>query len=118
MRSLSSNVLSTSTRKTIGRFLSAFALGTAASFRRYGQVAQALEERADEFDQFLSHVRQNFVSPFYETGHGIAFQISDAYSRIVRSLENLPEPATFRMALRVQASGSACNSRSRRSASR
>ena len=41
------------------------------------------------------------------TGHGFAFQISLAYSAIVRSLENLPEPATFRIALRAQASGSA-----------
>jgi hypothetical protein len=40
----------------------------------------------------------------YGTGHAFAFQISLAYSAIVRSLENLPELATFRMALRVQVS--------------
>ncbi len=33
------------------------------------------------------------------------FQVSTAYSRIVRSDEKLPIPATLRMALRVQASG-------------
>jgi len=32
----------------------------------------------------------------------MASQISAAYSAIVRSLENLPEQATLRMALRVQ----------------
>ena len=41
------------------------------------------------------------------TGHGFASQISAAYSAMVRSLENFPEPATFRMTLRAQASGSA-----------
>ena len=43
----------------------------------------------------------------YPTGHGFAFQISAAYCAMVRSLENLPEPATLRMALRAQASRSA-----------
>src|SRR5579863_5911233 len=38
-------------------------------------------------------------------GHGSAFQISAAYSAIVRSLENLPEAATLTIALRAQASG-------------
>ena len=49
-------------------------------------------------------------SAFYGTGHGFAFQMSAAYSAIVRSLENFPEPATFRMALRAQASASAYSS--------
>src|SRR5581483_10184233 len=35
----------------------------------------------------------------YPTGQGVAFQVSAAYSAMVRSLENLPEPATFKMAL-------------------
>ena len=39
-------------------------------------------------------------------GHGCAFQISFAYSAMVRSLENLPDAAMFRIALRVQASWS------------
>ena len=43
----------------------------------------------------------------YSTGQGTTFQISAAYSAIVRSLENFPDPATLAMALRVQASGSA-----------
>src|SRR4051794_5712591 len=46
----------------------------------------------------------------YGTGHGFTSQMSVAYSAIVRSLENFPEPATFKMAFRAQASGSAYNS--------
>ena len=42
---------------------------------------------------------------FYGTGQGSAVQMSAAYSLIARSLENLPEQATFRTALRDQASG-------------
>src|SRR5262249_25579859 len=47
------------------------------------------------------------------TGHGSACQISAAYSAMVRSLENLPEQATLRIAFRAQASGSAYNSPTR-----
>src|SRR6476620_5102610 len=36
---------------------------------------------------------------YSETGHAFASQISPAYSAIVRSLENFPEPATFKIAL-------------------
>ena len=43
----------------------------------------------------------------YGTGHGLASQISAAYSAMVRSLENLPEAATFRIALRAHPFGSA-----------
>jgi hypothetical protein len=43
----------------------------------------------------------------YCTGHGFTPQMPDAYSAMVRSVENLPEPATFRMAFRAQARGSA-----------
>ncbi len=50
---------------------------------------------------------------FYSTGQAFAFQISVAYSEIVRSLENLPELATLRIALRDQASGSAYRAPSR-----
>ena len=39
------------------------------------------------------------------TGHGFAPHMPVAYSRIVRSLENLPEPAIFKIALRAQSSG-------------
>src|SRR6476660_2472906 len=45
--------------------------------------------------------------PGYVTGHGLASQISLAYCAIVRSLENPPEAAMFKIALRCQASGSA-----------
>src|SRR5215468_3955392 len=41
------------------------------------------------------------------TGQGLACQISAAYCLIVRSLENLPEPATLRMAFFAQARRSA-----------
>jgi len=41
----------------------------------------------------------------YRTGDGLIFQISVAYSTIVRSLENLPEHATLMIAFRHQASG-------------
>jgi hypothetical protein len=43
----------------------------------------------------------------YGNGHGAAFQMSAAYSAMVRSLENFPDPATFRMALRAHPSESA-----------
>ena len=44
----------------------------------------------------------------------LMFQMSEAYSAIVRSLENLPVRATFKMALRVQTVGSRyCNPASR-----
>src|SRR5678815_5643658 len=36
---------------------------------------------------------------YWETGHAFAFQMSAAYSAIVRSLENFPELATFKIAL-------------------
>ena len=49
----------------------------------------------------------------YGTGHGSTFQMPAAYSEIVRSLENFPEPATFRMAFCAQALGSAYNVASR-----
>ncbi len=45
--------------------------------------------------------------PCHSTGQGAASQMSAAYSAIVRSLENLPEQATLRIALRAQASASA-----------
>src|SRR3974390_1584570 len=54
---------------------------------------------------------------FYGIGHGSTFQISRAYSAMVRSLQNFPEPATLRMAFRVHAAGSAWSSQILRSAS-
>src|ERR1700756_2481882 len=41
-----------------------------------------------------------FCLLFHSTGHRFTFQMSAAYSPIVRSLENFPEPATFKIALR------------------
>src|SRR5439155_25137034 len=55
---------------------------------------------------------------FDGTGHGFTSQIWVAYSAIVRSLENFPEPVTFKIALRSHSSESTYNSRSRWSASR
>src|SRR4030095_2442506 len=55
---------------------------------------------------------------YWETGHAFAFQMSAAYSAIVRSLENFPEPATFRIALRDHPAESAYMSHSRWSASK
>src|SRR5712672_1896077 len=52
------------------------------------------------------------------TGQGLTFQIAAAYSAMVRSLENFPEPATFKMALRTHASGRAYRSSNASSASR
>src|SRR5262249_48864724 len=49
----------------------------------------------------------------HSTGHRFTFQMSAAYSAIVRSLENFPEPATFKIAFRAQASDWAYNSRNR-----
>ena len=43
----------------------------------------------------------------YCTGDGFKFQISFAYSLMVRSLENFPQQATLMIALRAHASGSA-----------
>ncbi len=65
-------------------------------------------ERAD-----LGH-----VASVYFTTQGLAFQISAAYSLMVRSLENFPDPATLRMALRAQPSGSAYSTPRRSLASR
>src|SRR5262245_11684592 len=47
------------------------------------------------------------------TGQRFTPQISDAYSAMVRSLENFPDAATFRMALWAQARGSRYSSPSR-----
>lgn len=54
---------------------------------------------------------------FSGIGHCWTFQISAVYSAIVRSLENVPEPARFKMAVRAHWLGSAYNEQSRSSAS-
>jgi hypothetical protein len=48
-----------------------------------------------------------FRSAPYEIGQGFTFQMPAAYSAIVRSLENFPEAAMFKMALRAHLFGSA-----------
>lgn len=45
--------------------------------------------------------RKHSVPGLHGTGHGCTFQMSFAYSAMVRSLENRPEAAMFRIALRV-----------------
>src|SRR5262249_8659919 len=54
----------------------------------------------------------------YGTRPGSASQLPPACPAIVRSLENFPEPATFKVALRAQPSASAYKSTRRWSASR
>ena len=54
----------------------------------------------------------------HDTGHGLTCQISAAYSAIVRSLENFPELATFRIALRAHEFWSVYSAQSLPSASR
>jgi len=49
----------------------------------------------------------------YVTGHGVACQISAAYSLMVRSLEKRPEHATFMIAFWVQPSGFAYSAATR-----
>src|SRR5262249_722742 len=75
----------------------------------------------------LARQRGNRAGPFRVVDHwgvhqeardGLGWQMSAAYSAIVRSLENFPELATFRMALRAQASGTAYSAQSFPSASR
>ena len=50
------------------------------------------------------------AASYGSTGTGCTFQISLLYSAMLRSLENFPEPATFRMALYAHPSGSAYKS--------
>jgi hypothetical protein len=66
----------------------------------------------------LVSLRMRSTPLSYVRGQGSTFQISVAYSAMVRSLENFPDPATFRIALRDHSSGSAYNSMSLRSVSR
>ncbi len=51
----------------------------------------------------VCHTNLGHDLPSYFTGQGFAPQISAAYWAMVRSLENFPEPATLRTALRVHA---------------
>src|SRR3989442_8011196 len=54
----------------------------------------------------------------HDTGHGLTCQMSAAYSAMVRSLENFPELATFRMAVRTHAFRSTYSAQSLSPASR
>src|SRR5882672_7701452 len=64
-----------------------------------------LADRQDDVRHavYLDHafLPRRIGSILYGTGHGLASQISAAYSAMVRSLENLPEPAMFRIAFRA-----------------
>src|SRR5208337_3324566 len=57
--------------------------------------------------------RRGSANRSYGMGHAFTFQMSAAYSAIVRSLENFPELATFRIALCAHAPGSAYKAPSR-----
>jgi len=89
--------------------------GHLAQFTGEPRIARCTEMTAEPVER-IAH--RQYRSLLYDTGHGFACQISAAYCAMVRSLENFPEPATFRMALRAHASGSAYKSHSRWSASR
>src|SRR4029450_3697769 len=65
----------------------------------------------------LAHVSPSWPL-LHSTGHRFTFQMSAAYSAIVRSLENFPEPATFKIALRDHPTESAQSSHSCWSASK
>src|SRR4029077_1460649 len=65
------------------------------------------------YDSFKHCQNLNRRAAPQSRGHGSAFQIPAAYSAMVRSLENFPEQATLRMALRAHASGSAYRSPAR-----
>src|SRR5262249_36509003 len=69
--------------------------------RRRGRLAGQWGDRPG-FSHIVEHSRLS-----YNTGHGVTRQMSAAYSEMLRSLENLPELATLRIALRAHASGSA-----------
>src|SRR5262249_4490605 len=87
----------------------------AAQVDEHGQRRRLACQRRDHlgFFRVVDHRRLH-----HDTGHGFTCQMSEAYSAIVRSLENLPEPATLRMALRAHAAGSAYSAPRRASASR
>jgi hypothetical protein len=57
-------------------------------------------------------------APFQGTGQAAAFQISELYCAMVRSLEKRPDPAMFNIALRAQPSESKNKWHIRESASR
>src|SRR5262245_38895216 len=81
----------------------------------HGHRRRLARQRGDHLGLFriVDHPR-----PHHDTGHGFTCQISEAYSAIVRSLENFPELATLRIALRAQAPGSAYRLQTPASASR
>src|SRR5262245_41124689 len=80
--------------------------------RRRRRLAGQRGDRAGLF-HVVDHRRLH-----HDTGDGFTCQMSDAYSAIVRSLENLPEPATFKIASRAHAPRSAYSAQRRASASR
>ncbi len=90
------------------------ARGAVARWKR-GNVQRSFTIAHAVFPQTL--LPRSVFSLAYDTGHGFTFQTPSAYSEIVRSLENFPEPATFRMALCAQAFGSAYNRAKRSCAS-
>jgi hypothetical protein len=85
------------------------------TFKGHVEQQRRIGRLASKFRYFHRATLPLFLSPLiiYETGHGPTFQMPAAYSAMVRSLENFPEAATFKIALRAQALGSAYKSRSR-----
>src|SRR5678815_1194154 len=62
---------------------------------RWGRLTRQRRNRAGLF-HVVGHRRLH-----HETGQDVTCQMSAAYSAMVRSLENLPEADTFRIALRA-----------------
>src|SRR4051794_2263320 len=80
--------------------------GGGSSWRKYLAQQQrppspALPHKGGGSRPSLPHELTPFNGTPYATGQGLACQISAAYCAMVRSLENFPEPATLRMALRA-----------------
>ncbi len=88
----------------------------AARPRAHQQRAEEDQEFEDELSRHAGSKDSSYAcAPLFRspqprfpmsTGHGSARQISFAYSAMVRSLENLPEAAMFKMVMRDHASGS------------
>ena len=76
--------------------------------RYIGPALEIITFEARHVDQhlFWRRLAGKWRNSFYNTLHGCSPQMFVAYSAIVRSLENFPEPATFKMAFRAQLWGS------------
>src|SRR5687768_16441101 len=91
-------------------------VATPSSLHRGGATRPAAEQLPAMWGSKKKQMRTTTVATIaalYVIGQGVTPHISAAYWAIVRSLENLPEAATLRIALRDHACGSAYNASSR-----